>query len=464
MTDTIWPPDFADTADAKYIVLIQSLRAAIRSGELETGFKLPPVRELAWQLGITPGTVARAYKLAAEEGLVSTGVGRGTFVAGQATPGFAVPDALINTVQPDAIDLRAARTPDVGQDAVIRQVMADLARGHTHSYLDYPNSETKHPARAAAAAWIGPDRVGRITPDDVVMGLGAQQTVIMALQTVLYGTTPVILTEELAYPGVRHAARLLRAQLIGVEMDADGIRPDRLEEALRRHGGQVLLLAAEVHSPTTTRTSLERRQQIAALARKYNLQIIEDDCHCITRPEDPAFRALCPERAWYISSLTKSVSASLRFGYAVAPRGQADMARQVAQSSFYGLPQPVLDICAELLSSGEAERIRQKVERRVAEQVKGAVNALGKWDVSWRRDVPFVWLKLPQGWRGSSFASACEMEKIRIKAADEFALPDGAAPHAVRLALNANISAARYEGALARLSEMLARPPAAVDF
>lgn len=440
------------------------MRGAVRSGELENGHKLPPVRELAWQLGITPGTVARAYKLAAEEGLVSTGVGRGTFVAGQAAPNFPVPESLLTTEQPDATDLRAARTPDVGQDAVIRAAMAKLARQAPYKYLDYPNTDTQHPAQAAAAEWIGQERVGRITPEDVVMGLGAQNTVIMALQTVLYGANPVILTEALGYPGVRHAARLLRAQLIGVEMDEDGVRPDRLEEALRKHGGQVLLLAAEVHSPTTIRTSLERRQQIAALARQYNLQIIEDDCHCITRPEEPAYRGICPERAWFISSLTKSVSASLRFGYAVAPRGQVEMAQQVAQSSFYGLPQPILDICAELLTSGEAERIRQTLERRVAEQVKRAVNALGKWDIAWRSDVPFVWLKLPQGWRGSSFASACEKEKIRIKAADEFALADGAAPHAVRLALNANIPAERYEAALARLSEILERPPVGVDF
>jgi DNA-binding transcriptional MocR family regulator len=408
--------------------------------------------------------VARAYKMAAEEGLVETGVGRGTFVSGRATPAFEVSDLLISPLKSGAIDLRAARTPDVGQEAVIRGIMGDMARKCPHGYLDYPNTESKYPARFAATKYIGQERLGRITPDDVVMGLGAQNTVIMALQAILYGTTPVILTEELAYPGVRHAARLLRAQLIGVEMDDEGIRPDRLEEALRLHGGQVLLLAAEVHSPTTIRTTLARKQQIAAVARKYNLQIIEDDCNCITRPDEPAFRAICPERSWFISSLTKSVSASLRFGYAVAPRGQAQIARQVAQSSFYGLPQPVLDICAELMGSGEAERIRQAVERRVASQVKQAVNALGQWDLTWRKDVPFVWLKLPQGWRGSSFARACEQEGVRIKAADEFALPDGSAPNAVRLALNANIPAESYEGALARLSEMLSCPPVGVDF
>jgi len=352
---------------------------------------------------------------------------------------------------------------DVGQDAAIRAIMGDLGRANAPGYTDYPSPETDHAARVAVTQWIGAERAGRLSAGDVVLGLGAQNAVMMALQTVLHGASPVILTETLAYPGVRHAARLLRAQLIGVEMDAEGLRPDRLEEALRRHGGQVLLTSAEVHSPTTIRTSLARRQEIAALARRYQLQIIEDDCHCITRPDTPGYRAICPDRAWYISSLTKSVSAALRFGYAVAPQGQGEVARQVAQSTFYGMPQPILDIAAELLRSGEAERIRRDVAQAVADRVRLAVNVLGQWDISWRADAPYIWLRLPQGWRGSSFASACEAVRIRIKAADEFALPDGAAPHAVRLTTNATIPRDAFDGALRRMSQMLARPPASVD-
>src|SRR6056297_1660835 len=261
--DTIWPPDFANSRDPKYIVLIQSLRAAIRAGGLPNGARLPPVRELAWQLGITPGTVARAYRMAAEEGLVETTVGRGTFVAGAAPVqgGVSPGEPLITEVAPDSIDLRACRVLDVGQEAFIRTGLSRLASSSAFSYRDYPNSQSSLPAQEAVMEWIGPDRAGRLEAGEVVIGLGAQHTVIMALQTCLHGTTPVILTESLCYPGVRHAARLLRAQVIGVEMDHEGLRPDHLEDTLRRHGGQVLLTAAEVHSPTTIRTSLARRQE-----------------------------------------------------------------------------------------------------------------------------------------------------------------------------------------------------------
>jgi len=463
VTDTIWPPDLRDSVESKYIVLVQSMRGAIRSGALEPGYKMPPVRELAWQLGITPGTVARAYKIAADEGLVETAVGRGTFVRGDLV--FeAAPESLISMVSPEAHNFRGVRVPDVGQDQAIRRQLGRLSQQNTNLYIDYPTQFTDIAARRAVVRWIGADRIGRVSEDDIVLGLGAQNSVIMALQAVLHGPNPVILTEELAYPGVRHAARLLRAQLVGVEMDAEGVRPDRLEEALRKHGGQVFLTAAEVHSPTTIRTTLARKQEIAQVAQKYQLQIIEDDCHCITRPEEPAYRAICPERAWFISSLTKTVSAAVRFGYSVAPQGQAANARQVAQSSFYGLPQPIMDLCAGLMQSGEAEDIRRKVQATTLHRVKDAVNVLGKWDIAWRPDVPFIWLKLPQGWRGSSFARACGDMGIQIKASDEFALPDGAAPNALRISLNPPFPRADDLAAFEKMSQLLAQPPVNVDF
>ncbi len=457
MIDTIWPPNFEGCSDPKYIVLIQSLRGAVRSGHLPVGEKLPPVRELAWQLGITPGTVARAYKLAVEEGLLETTVGRGTFVADGRPETVLPPEPLLSLSQAEDLDMRAVRVPDVGQDQIIRQAMTRVAAQSEMSYLSCPTSATDLHARQAVVDWVGPDVAGRFTAEDVVLAVGAQNASVTALQCCLHGA-PVILTEAVTFPGVRHAGRLLRAEVIGVEMDAHGMRPEKLEEALRRHGGQVLVTSVQAHSPTAIKVPLERRQEIAAIARRYNLQIIEDDCHALGPADTPSYRALCPDRAWYIGSLTKSVSAALRFGYLVAPEGSAQTARHVAQSMFYGLPQPLLDICADLIQSGQADEIRQRVEKFINKRVQLAVNVLGSWDIRWRPFVPFIWLKLPQGWRGSTFVRACDAEGIRIKSADEYVLADERAPNAVRIALAPEVSEADLQAALETMSEMLSKP------
>ncbi len=135
------------------------------------------------------------------------------------------------------------------------------------------------------------------------------------------------------------------------------------------------------------------------------------------------------------------------------------MARHVAQSNFYGVPQPIQDICAELIQSGQAGAIRDNVLKVIAARVELAVNLLGSWNIRCRRDLPFIWLKLPQGWRGSTFVRACDADGIRIKSADEYTLPDGQAPNAVRIALAPNVPEADLRAALQTMCDLLANPP-----
>ena len=63
-----------------YIQLTEQVKHAIAAGELEPGDQLPPVRELAADLGVNFNTVARVYRVLDEEGIISTQHGRGTFI------------------------------------------------------------------------------------------------------------------------------------------------------------------------------------------------------------------------------------------------------------------------------------------------------------------------------------------------------------------------------------------------
>ena len=76
--DTIWQPVLMAKEGPKYLALVRALRAAIRVGDLAEGEQLPTVRDLAWRLSVTPGTVSRAYQIATQEGLLRATVGRGT--------------------------------------------------------------------------------------------------------------------------------------------------------------------------------------------------------------------------------------------------------------------------------------------------------------------------------------------------------------------------------------------------
>jgi DNA-binding transcriptional MocR family regulator len=85
---------------------------------------------------------------------------------------------------------------------------------------------------------------------------------------------------------------------------------------------------------------------------------------------------------------------------------------------------------------------------------------LGRFDLSWQPGLPFVWLRLPSGWRASIFARMAENEGVLLRSADEFALIHGRAPNAVRLAIPGNHSRAQIEEACRRLARLLDSPPA----
>ncbi len=72
----------------------------------------------------------------------------------------------------------------------------------------------------------------------------------------------------------------------------------------------------------------------------------------------------------------------------------------------------------------------------------------------------FVWLPLPRGWRGSTFAREAEAAGVLIRSADEYALVDGHAPNAVRIALDGEVAESRFIAAIETLARLLDNPPA----
>ena len=462
MTDTMWTPDLSQYPGPKYLGLSRALRDAIRQGDLAEGAQLPTVRDLAWAVGVTPGTVSRAYQLATQEGLLAATVGRGTFVA-NAAPRLGPTEAIY--VERDLgqgtmkVDLRSPQLPDVGQAAIFADAMRRIVGNTATDWLTYSTQQAEAPLRAAVCTWLADRDLGPITLGDIALSYGGQNAVSLILQCCLRGDRPVVLTEDLCYPGFARAARLARADVVGVELDAEGMKPDALEAACRRFGPQILCLTTEAQNPTVARMSLSRREDIVRVARKFDLQIIEDDCYSVADTSLPALRALAPERTWYVGGISKTVSAALRFGYIVCPTGMGEAGRLTAQHSFFALARPVSDLCLELLQSGAAKEIRARVHAEFGDRLQAMVNALAPYDLRWQKGLTFAWLNLPSDWCASDFTRMAESRDVMVRSADVFALVHGRAPHAVRLALAGGIPRAQYETGLATLLQLLRNPP-----
>lgn len=460
---TIWAPSLGDKPGPKYQRVADTIRAAVENETLRIGTKLPPVRELAYQLGITPGTVARAYTMLTDEGLLQAEVGRGTFVADRQTP--VMDDVwsrelhLPEGKDPNHVSLFSPRLADVGQVAAIREALKKVAAADPLMFLNYPTRDAYRPVREAVVEWLSDQPLGPLDESQVVLTHGGQNGILTVMQAVLKDAQPTLLVEDLSYAGFRRASELLRAKVVGVGMDEHGIRPDSLELAIRKTGATVLCTSPEVHNPTGLFTPQERREEILQVARRHDVQIIEDDCYRMGEARAPSYRALAPRITWHVCSISKILTPALRVGFALAPKGREQDLRRAAEYSYFGLAQPLAELTRVLLSDPRSKDLAREVRREMARYVRVAVNALGAFELTWNDEVPFLWLKLPSGWRSAAFTRAAEAQGVQIRSADEFALRDGRAPNAVRITINGQVSLAKFEDAMLRLRALLDNPP-----
>ncbi|MEO9862381.1 MAG: PLP-dependent aminotransferase family protein [Yoonia sp.] len=466
VSDTKWQPSLAGAGRAKYKALAQAIREAIVSGQLSAGEQLPPVRDLAYRINVTPGTVARAYAVLTDEGRLTAGVGRGTFVTERKAVAQSVWDApamLDNVAElSERVHLLSPKMPEVGQGAIMRGALQALATDMVPEHLlNYPSRVTDIAARRAFKASLTDTPVGPFDENDVITSHGGQSAIIMILQTVLHGPSPVIAVDELSYGGFRSAAVMSRAQVVGVPWDDEGPDPAVLEDLIKTQGVQVFCTSAEVCNPTVRTTSTPRRKQIAKLAQRYGIHIIDDDCYRLMRTEHngPSYRALAPDLGWYVTSPSKSLTAALRIGFAVAPLDWgANLARTSTFHSF-GVTRLVTDMYAYIMAQPELPDIIERIKGRIAEDVRAAVNILGGHKLTWSEQVPFLWLELPMGWRAGEFKQQAETAGVLIKSAEDFALRDGRSNHAVRIAINGQVSHEHFASGMQTLREMLDNPP-----
>ena len=467
VSGTKWESDLSRAGRSKYKALASAIREGIVSGQMKAGHKLPPVRELAFQVEMTPGTVARAYKLLIDEGRLEAGVGRGTFVAGGAAvdgPEKSTAPVLHDPVIDVSVlaHLLSPRMPDVGQTDMIRAAMTRfVAQTDSASLLQYPDRKSDYAARSAFAQTMDLDHTGSFSTDDVVVSHGGQNGVVAVLQTILRGSGPEIAVDELSYVGFRSAAQLTRAGLVGIPWDNDGPMVSALEAAIKEKGIQAYCASAEVCNPTVQTTTVERRQEVARLAERYGLHVIDDDCYRLMRTEytGPSYRALLPEQGWYVTSPSKSISPVLRIGFVIAPQGWGAALVRTATFESFGVSRVVTDIYADMMGNPDLAAVLEKTKARVRKDIRAAVNILGGFQMRWDVSVPFFWLELPPGWRVGEFCQAAVAAGVLVKSADDFALRDGRSVHAVRVAVNGQVPHEKFEEAMHILLRLLQNPP-----
>ena len=454
---TIWTPSIPSHADPKYLALVDALAHDIQHGHLQPGERLPTQRQLADRLGVALGTVSRAYAAAERRGLVSGEVGRGTFVR-EARVG--AEEGSMEDEDPSLIDLSKSRMARTSGDQTLRQALQTLAsRNDLDRLLDYYQPAAgmlRH--RAAGADWVR--RAGLDTdPGRVIVTSGAQHGAATVLASL---TRPgdVVLTEELAYTGVKAIASLLHIQLQPIALDRHGLRPDAFEAACRAGAPRALYCMPTLQNPTGRTMPLERRREIADIAMKHEVPLVEDDVYSFL-PEHPLppLAALAPSLAYYITSTSKSLAPGLRIGYVVAPAARVERVAGIIRASTW-LTAPLLaELAAGWIESGEADRIVTWKREESAARFALGLRILGPWLEGYAARGLTLWLPLPDPWRTDRFVAQARDRGVIVSPSEEFVVGRESAPHAVRVCLGAGIGRERLEDGLRRLAGLLSEGP-----
>lgn len=450
---TIWLPHLRRERPL-YLEIAEAIRADALNGILQPGDRLPPQRELAYRLGVTTGTVTRAYAEAEKMGLLSGEVGRGSYL--KAPPPAATPFQPRAPRQDGLIDLSLATAPPVTDAADI-----DLAlQAVTHSagrldLLQYPPPAGYPLHRQMGASWLA--RSGIVLDESrVVVTAGAQAAIIAVLSAI---TQPGdrMFVESLNYPTIKGIARHLGVTLVPIEMDDGGLVPDALDRAARQGEARLLYVVPTLQSPTSASLDIGRRQAIVEIARRSSMTVIEDDLFRLLDPrlQPPTLFSLAPERTYHLTSVSKTLAPGLRVGFMVGPEGREDtLVRQ--QTVTGGRPVGLAaEIVRHWIESNAAARILSAIIAENAARRSLARQAFRTRHMLCAPGAPFLWLKLPDHWQPGDFARAALDRGVKITAGTAFAIDRRSDDRAVRVCLSGAATREDLARALRTLDSLL---------
>lgn len=454
---TIWLPELRRDRPL-YLEIAEAIRADALSGALKPGDRLPPQRELAFRLGVTTGTVTRAYAEAEKMGLLAGEVGRGSFIKppGAQARSFEIPTAAKSGI----IDLSQASPPRIHQaqdlDTALRQIMAS---GTRLDLLDYTPAAGHPLHRAMGVTWLARSGIN-VSEDDVVVTAGAHAALIACLSAITEQGDRMFV-EGLNYPTIKPIARHLGVTLVPLEMDAGGLVPEALERAARAGEARLLYLVPTLQNPTTTSLNHDRRVAIVEIARRYGLTIVEDDIFRLLDPrtQPPTLFSLAPDRVWHITSVSKSLSPGLRVGFAATPPGKAQQLirhQTVASGRAVGI---AAEVARHWIEGDTADRVLGAVIAENQARRALALEVLSERQVHCAPYAPFLWLKLPEAWTPGDFARALDGRGVHVTPGTAFAIDRRSDDQGVRVCFGGTVSREELRRALWSIDALLDEDP-----
>lgn len=369
---------------ASYRKIVDGLVAAIRDGRLTPGTLLPGTREMAQLLDVNRKTVILAYEEAVTKGWLISEPRRGTFVNAQ-LPSMPVPRS-----EPQTFALALQEHPRVAyftpsdevralhhrpgalfidnggcdhrllpQAVLHRYYRNALRSSFTSNSVRHGSEQSSHNLRSALAEMLRNNRGLAVGAEHICLTQGTQMSLYLTASALLV-PGDVVLVERLSYPPAWEIFRQLGARLVTVDLDSEGCRVDQIDELCRLHKVRMIFVTPHHQFPTTVSLRAGRRQQLLALAKRHDFCVIEEDYdheyHFDGRPYLPLASDRAQRHVIYIGSLSKSLGATFRCSYVVAPAHVIEVLNRNATLILGQSDAVMQQMLADLINNGELKK------------------------------------------------------------------------------------------------------------
>lgn len=336
-----------------YLLIPELISEDLQQGRLAPRERLPPLRSLATTLQLNYTTVVRGFAVARERGLIASRPGMGSYARGSfiGLPLRAGTGAEMTMNMPPEIEDHPAMLAlkERAASVVLNAPLHDLMR-----YQDFGGTPRD---RSLAAQWLG-QWVAGVSPERTLVAPGIH-SVLLALTSLLVKPGQSLCVEAMVYPGMKAIAAQLGVQLHPLAMDADGLLPAEFEAACRSTPVAALYLCPNLHNPSTATLPIRRREQIADIALRYSIPIIEDDAYgMLPAAIPPPLADFAPGLTYYISGLSKWLGAGVRVAQVVAPSVAAQQRLAGALRATTVMASPFINaLVADWLEQGLGQQV-----------------------------------------------------------------------------------------------------------
>jgi 2-aminoadipate transaminase len=337
----------------------------------------------------------------------------------------AIRELLKLTQLPDVISMAGGMpAPELFPLREIEEACRHICREHGAKAMQYSATEGYGPLKEYLAVSMHKYGVPAV-PDNVLLTHGSQQALDL-VGRIFIDPGDFVITSRPTYLGAIQAWNAYQARYHAVNLDDDGMVVDEIEHAYEKvladsgRPPKFIYVLPNFHNPGGTTLPLERREQLAEIATRLDVPVVEDDPYGQLRFEGEDILPICsliPERTIYLGTFSKTLTPGMRLGWIVCPEVLMErfvQAKQGADLHTGTFVQYVAnDICQRGLLKQHVRQLRQVYKERRDTMLDALVEF---WPEGCRWTHPqgglFLWAQVPESIDTQEFLQDALAEKV----------------------------------------------------